>query len=313
MTKELFLTWLIFFQDGIPGSDPFLMFQDGIIAGKLPLMFQNRTGAFENSSMTSSPSKDLSAGETSEFTLKFIANIDILSGEHVFAYLPGFSSPRQTIPFAFLCNSSSSAFSRGVWYPSNFTLVFPVANNITRNSSIIIVIPKDVVFVPLYGYNTSRPLRLFTDASVWPTSAETGDQIEFPSIGALWNTMVTFHPPLVDERLQLNFSFTPMVSPRLGDRVFLYLSGFAGPSQEEQVRVLQQVPANSFRVGWQRVSASQAALVLLFIRDDLAAGTDCFLSLPSSCTFVTADGSCRNDSAISLPSKVSRLLLLAAC
>eukprot|EP00960_Hanusia_phi_P064617 765852-Hanusia_phi.AAC.2 len=289
-------------QAGVAGSSATLIFQDGTNTGQLQLLFQNRSGAFENASMTSSV--DLSAGETGEFSFTFTSRIELVKDEHIMLYLPGFSSPRQNAPVSFLCNGST-AFPRGVWFPSNFTLVFPLATNVSLNSTILIPIPSQVIFVPLVGYNRSRPLRLFTDARVWPTSAQTGDEVEFPRIGALWNTLVTFDPPLVEQPLQVNFSFTPMVTLLPGDLLLLLLPGFAGPSSEQTLRIQQQIPVRAFQVRSRTLGGSQAALELLVTGEGVPAGSYCLVALPASCLVVLADGTCDNKTVISLPSKVT--------
>jgi hypothetical protein len=54
--------------------------------------------------------------------------------------------------------------------------------------------------------------------------------VSLVTVGALWNTFVSFEPPVYDQDMEVMFEFQSKILLKEGDSVQLVMEGFTGPS-----------------------------------------------------------------------------------
>ena len=171
-----------------------------------------------------------------------------------------------------------------------------------------VYIPK-ALRLPVQGLSPRSEMFIYTDSvSGRVPRDEAFPIVSLVTVGSLWNTVVSFEPPVYDQDMEVTFEFQSKLLLKEDDSVQLVMEGFTGPSTKgtsaKIIGFTQAEPKETFNVYWQNDDGKRPTVTIVLRREiELPADTFFKLVIPRNCTFKDAAGNCLNERGISRSSE----------
>ena len=249
---------------------------------------------------------EFSAGMAVPITIRFTPRMPIQAGENVEFLLSDFESDSASIRLT----SDPPRFAMSNWNAATETLTSFASADITADQIITIYIPR-TLRLPVTGLSAASVMWILTNAESGSVLRSSPFPIRaLQNVGSLWNTAVSFNPPVFDETMNVTLEFRSRMPLVSGDTVELTMEGFTGPPTARgdpmYVAALFSEPAQMFSVAWHNDGASAPKLVVVINNEiRLPVDTHFRTTIPSNCTFKNVAQQCTNQVGISRPSSAA--------
>jgi hypothetical protein len=259
-------------------------------------------GAFFNSTLICD---DYTPGMPSFLTVRFTPLMPIVPGETVSFILKDFESETTRIQVS----SEPENFRIAYWDPDSETLTLTASRVLEKEEEMTLYITK-VLRLPVQGISPRSEMFIYTDSvSGRVPRDEAFPIVSLVIVGSLWNTVVSFEPPVYDQDMEVTFEFQSKLPLKEDDSIELVMEGFTGPSTKgtnaKIIGLTQAEPKETFNVYWQNDDGKRPTVTIVIRREiQLPADTFFKLVIPRNCTFKDAARNCLNERGISRSSAV---------
>lgn len=259
-------------------------------------------GSFFNSTLICD---DYTPGIPSSLTVRFTPLMPIAPGETVSFILKDFESEITRIQVS----SEPGNFRLAYWDPDSETLTLRASQVLEKEEEMTVYIPK-VLRLPVQGISPRSNMFIYTDSVTGSVPRDEAFPIvSLVTVGALWNTFVSFEPPVYDQDMEVMFEFQSKILLKEGDSVQLVMEGFTGPSTKGtngfNVGLTDAEPKATFDAYWQNDDGKRPTITIVIRREiELPADTFFKMVIPRNCTFKDAGQNCLNSRGISRSSAV---------
>jgi len=249
---------------------------------------------------------EFSAGMAVPMTIRFTPRMPIQAGENVEFELSDFESDSASIRLT----SDPPRFAMSNWNAATETLTCVASAGITADQIITIYIPR-TLRLPVTGLSAASVMWILTNAKSGSVLRSSPFPIRaLQNVGSLWNTAVSFNPPVFGETMNVTLEFRSRMLLVSGDTVELAMEGFTGPptvtGDPMYVAALFSEPPQMFSVAWHNDGASAPKLVVVINNNiRLPVDTHFRTTIPSNCTFKNVAQQCTNQVGISRPSSAA--------